>query len=45
MSDVESMRKLLGMPNPSAAEIPASRPEPENNPLIGDPSEYVLAKP
>ena len=45
MFDVEFVRNLLGLPNPSAVQIPASRPEPESNPLIGDPSEYVLAKP
>ena len=45
MFDVEFVRNLLGLPNPSAVQIPASRPEPEGNPLIGDPSEYVLAKP
>jgi len=45
MFDVDSVRELFGMPNASAAQIPASRPEPERNPLIGDPSEYVLAKP
>jgi hypothetical protein len=43
--DADSVRKLLGMPNPSAVEIPASRPELDRNPLIGDTSEYVLAKP
>jgi hypothetical protein len=45
MFDADSVRKLLGMPNSSAVEIPASRPKPERNALIGDTSEYVLAKP
>jgi hypothetical protein len=31
MVDVASVRKLLGMPNPSAAEIPTIVPEPKRN--------------
>jgi hypothetical protein len=44
MFDVGFVRELLGLPNPSAAKIPASLPKPERNPLIGDLSEYELAK-
>ena len=43
MFDVGSVRELLGLPNPSAAKIPASVAKPERNPLIGDPWEYELA--
>ena len=41
--DVGFVRELLGLPNPSAAKIPASLAKPERNPLIGDPWEYELA--
>ena len=33
--DADSVRKLLGMPNPSAAEIPTIVPEPKRNPQGG----------
>jgi len=43
MFDVGSVRELLGLPNPSAAKIPASLAKPERNPLIGDRWGYELA--
>jgi len=43
MLGVDSLRKLLGLPNPTAAKIPTSLPKPEGNPVIGDLSEYELA--
>ena len=43
MFDTGFVRELLGLPNPSAAKIPASLAKPERNPLIGDRWGYELA--
>ena len=43
MFDVDSVRELLGLPNPSAAKIQASLAKPARNPLIGNLWGYELA--